>query len=91
MYDDAPGSPELDCTSTPGALAARALTMLFSLERVMAVESTFDRAVPSFSAADSVPAPVTTTSPRRSGLTGSEKSWVIVAPEASVTGKVSGR
>ena len=76
MYDDAPGSPAWDVTSTFGALAAIALTMLVSFDRVMAAESTVLITLPSFSRVVVSPWPVTTTSPSRSGLATSVKSCV---------------
>src|SRR5947208_1605733 len=63
MYEEAPGSPDWDETTTFGAFAARALTTLFSLLLRMSDESTLFRTLPSFSAVLVVPAPVTTTSP----------------------------
>ncbi len=83
MTAEAPGSPACDCTSTLGAFPARAATMFISLLRWMSDESTLLRTLPSFSAADTVPAPVITTSPSCSGLAASTKSCV-TRPEVSV-------
>ena len=76
MIADEPGSPACDCTSTFGALPARAATMFISLLRWMSDESTLLRTLPSFSATDTVPAPVTTTSPSCNGFAASTKSCV---------------
>src|SRR2546430_3600236 len=54
MTAEAPGSPACDCTSTLGALPARAATMFISLLRWISDESTLLRTLPSFSAADTV-------------------------------------
>ena len=86
----APGSPDDDVIVTPGALAARALTMLRSDDLTMSAASTVVVTVPRTSRVDEVPEPVTTTSPRRSGLAGRTKSWAMVPPE-SVTVMVAGR
>ena len=51
--------------------------IFFSLLRWISVESTLFRTLPSFSAAVTVPAPVTTTSPICSGFATKAKSWVI--------------
>src|SRR6476619_2548628 len=40
IEDEAPGSPEVEVTSTLGALADRAVTILFSLLRLISDEST---------------------------------------------------
>jgi hypothetical protein len=72
---EAPGSPEVEVTSTLGALAERALTTLGSLLRLMSDESTLFLTLPSFSTSDTVPAPVTTISPSWSGLAARAKSW----------------
>ncbi len=74
MEVEAPGSPEVEITSTLGALAASAVTRLLSLLRAMSAESTLLRTLPSFSTEDSVPAPVTTSSPSWSGLGASAAS-----------------
>ncbi len=71
---EAPGSPDVEMTSTLGALAASAVTRLVSLLRAMSEESTLLRTFPSFSTSVSVPAPVTTTSPSWSGFGAREKS-----------------
>jgi len=89
MNDDAPGSPELDVTCTLGALAASALTTLDSLLRTIAVESTALRPVPSFSTSDTVPAPVTTISPSRSGFSARLK-FCALAPACRATCTVVG-
>src|SRR6185437_13579307 len=78
MYADDPGTPDSDTTDTPGALAASALTTFDSLLLAMAVESTELITLPSFSRVLLVPAPVTTTSPRRSGLLARLKFCVTV-------------
>ena len=52
MELDAPGSPDVEVTSTLGALADRALTTLSSWLRLMSNESTLFRTLPSFSTSD---------------------------------------
>ena len=89
MIADDPGSPACDCTSTLGAFPANAATMFISLLRWISVESTLFRTLPSFSAADTVPAPVTTTSPSCMGLAASVKSCV-TPPGVSVICTVIG-
>jgi len=81
----APGSPDWVRTSTLGALPASALTTFAGSEaRRISELSTELMTEPSRSRVDSVPAPVTTTSPRRSGLTASRKSRVIDAQHHAI-------
>ena len=80
----APGSPECVRTFTFGAFAASAATTFCgSFERRSAELSTRLIVTPSRSRVVVVPAPVTTTSPRWNGLTGSAKFWLMVAPGVS--------
>ena len=89
---EAPGSPDWVRTSTLGALPASALTTFAgSVARLMSELSTVLMTEPSRSRVDVVPAPVTTTSPRRSGLVSRVKSRVIVAPLVRTTGCDAGR
>jgi hypothetical protein len=81
---DEPGSPDCVRTSTFGALPASALTTFGSLERRIIELSTVLITLPSFSRVVAVPAPVTTTSFRRSAFATSVKSSDSVPP-ASVT------
>ena len=78
MDDDAPGSPADEVTSTPGALAASACTMLLSFAFTIRSAETLFRTLPSFSTSVAVPAPVMTTSPSCSGLFSRAKSWVML-------------
>jgi hypothetical protein len=81
MIDEpAPGSPAWDVTSTPGAFAASAFTMLGSLDFVTSSAFTELMVFPSFSTVVDVPDPVTTTSPSRSGFAASVKSFVMLVP-----------
>ena len=80
----APGSPDCDVTSTPGAFCASALTTFTSALFRMSALATVLTAVASFSRVLVVPEPVTTTSVSRSGLVTSVKSCEIVAPAVSV-------
>src|SRR6185312_3550506 len=73
MYDDEPGSPDDELTSTFGALPASADTTFDSLDREMSDVSTVLMTLPNFSRVVDVPSPVTTTSPNRSGLASSTK------------------
>src|SRR5688500_6590369 len=88
---DAPGEPDCDVTTTPGAFAARAETTLVSFDRWITPESTGVRTVPMRSAAVAVPAPVTTSSPSWRGLVTRVKSWLTVLPLVSVTDTRTGR
>ena len=69
---------------TLGALPAIAFTTFDSLLREIAAESTVLMTVPIFSRVLCVPAPVTTTSPSRSGFDSRVKSWVIVPAESVI-------
>jgi hypothetical protein len=84
MKLDAPGSPDDDVTTTPGAFAASACTVFNSFDLTISSLFTVLTTAPSRSIELAVPAPVTTTSPRRSGLTVSVKLAVTV-PAESVT------
>src|SRR4051794_38130871 len=58
MDDPAPGSPDADVTSTPGALAASVLTMFGSLDFWISAAFTELIEFPSFSTVVDVPDPV---------------------------------
>ena len=77
MEVEAPASPLAWLVSTFGTLPASACTTLLSFVRLIVDASTVVRAVPSFSRVCSVPAPVTTSSSRRSGSDTSVKSCVM--------------
>ena len=80
---DAPGSPEVDVTCTPGALAASAVVMFGSLDFRIDESDTLPRAVASSRAVAVVPSPVTTISSSCNGLAASVK-FCVVAPPARV-------